>query len=671
MPIQILPDTLVARIAAGEVVERPASVVKELVENAIDAGSRDIKIECVEGGRRLIRISDDGSGIRADEVGLAFMHHATSKLRSMDDLSHITTLGFRGEALASVASVSAVTCNTRHADEPTGTLLRVDNGQIVSQERIGRTAGTTMTIERLFVRVPARLKFLKSAQTERGHIDAMVTRYALAYPAVRFTLVHDGRRAFQSLGNGNLRDVLIEVFGASAVEQMVPVGDFGFSNSDFRLPDASSQTTASNAESHDVDAQSAVLATVDEGNSPGADPQFKIKSLKSKIDVRGYAALPSLDHANRSKIMLFVNGRPVQDVKLSYAVIQAYHTLLMVGRFPMAVIMVQLPPEDVDVNVHPAKAEVRFRDADAAFSAVQRAVRRTLLDHLPVPEPPSVFVDKRMESGDGRLENRDLRLGTGDSQTPVINPQSPIPNPQSPLSGTETWDKVGIARNAPPEQAIVDRQASNANPAANPQSPIPSLKSPHLPALRILGQLAASYVIAEGPEGLYLIDQHAAHERVMYERMMAARELGGVSSQALLDPAPVDVTADSAHLLLGDLGALHGLGFEIDHFGGNTFLVRAVPAEMVQDDIAAALREIVADLETGDAPLGKDIEARVVRRVCKRMAIKAGRVLSYAEMAALVRDLEACDSPRTCPHGRPTMIQIGVAQLEREFGRLG
>ena len=225
MPIQILPDTLVARIAAGEVVERPASVVKELVENAIDAGSRDIKIECAEGGRRLIRISDDGSGIRTDEVTLAFMHHATSKLRSVDDLSHIMTLGFRGEALASVASVSSVTCSTRHVDEPTGTLIRVDNGQIINQERIGRTPGTTMTIEHLFARVPARLKFLKSNQTERGHIDAMVTRYALAYPGVRFTLTHDNRRAFQSLGNGNLRDVLIEVFGASAVEQMIPVGE--------------------------------------------------------------------------------------------------------------------------------------------------------------------------------------------------------------------------------------------------------------------------------------------------------------------------------------------------------------------------------------------------------------------------------------------------------------
>jgi DNA mismatch repair protein MutL len=657
MPIQILPDTLVARIAAGEVVERPASVVKELVENAIDAGSRDIKIECAEGGRRLIRISDDGSGIRADEVTLAFMHHATSKLRSVDDLSHIMTLGFRGEALASVASVSSVTCTTRHLDEPTGTLIRVDNGQIINQERIGRTPGTTMTIEHLFARVPARLKFLKSNQTERGHIDAMVTRYALAYPGVRFTLTHDNRRAFQSLGNGNLRDVLIEVFGASAVEQMIPVGDFGFSNADFGLPNS------------DSDAQPQVEPPLpvegDESQALAENPKSKIDNPKSSIVVHGYAALPTMDHANRTKIILFVNGRPVQDAKLSYAVIQAYHTLLMTGRFPIAVIMVQVPSEDVDVNVHPAKAEVRFRDAEAVFSAIQRAVRRALLDHLPVPEPPSVFVDRRLEIGD-------LGLGIGDSQTSPSSPQSPISNYQSPsahlqspLSGSETWDRVGIARNAPPQSPTSSLESPD-----NRQSSIVNRQS-QIPALRILGQLAASYVIAEGPEGLYLIDQHAAHERIMYERMMAAREMGATASQALLDPTPVDVPAESAHLLEGDLPALHELGFEIDHFGGNTFLVRAVPAEMIQDDIAAALREIVADLEMGDAPLAKDIEARVVRRVCKRMAIKAGRVLTYAEMAALVRDLEACHSPRTCPHGRPTMIQIGVAQLEREFGRLG
>lgn len=622
MPIQILPDALVARIAAGEVVERPASVVKELVENAIDAGATDIRIECAEGGKRLIRVTDNGSGIPAAEAALAFEHHATSKLASAEDLTEIHTLGFRGEALASIASVSQVTCITRHADEASGTLLRFDGGRLITQERIGRTPGTTMTVEHLFARVPARLKFLKSTQTERGHIDGIVTRYALAYPHIRFTLAHDGRVSFQTLGTGNLRDVLVEVYGADAAAQMVEVGDAG------QIGDRRVEIEA-------------------------------LSTLHSPISVYGYASLPTLDHANRSKITLFVNGRPVQDAKLSYAVVQAYHTLLMTGRYPVAVIMVRVPPAEVDVNVHPAKAEVRFRDADAVFSAVQRAVRRALLDNIAPPEAPTMLSGWPMQHEGSSAPASNVSQATG-----VVERTT-----QPPLTGSEAWARVGIAK----QTGAFGSQTSPTLPA--PPQPLPSTTTQptarNLPALRILGQLAESYILAEGPEGLYLIDQHAAHERVLWERLLAQHELGSLPSQHLLDPAPVSIPAESAALLEGQLDVLRDLGFEIEPFGGNTFLVRAVPALMIQDDIAAALREIVADLEMGDAVLRKDLEARVLRRVCKRMAIKAGRVLSFAEMQALVRDLEACESPRTCPHGRPTMIYVGLKQIEKEFGRLG
>lgn len=602
MPIQILPDALIVRIAAGEVVERPASVVKELIENAIDAGATDIRVECAEGGKRLIRVTDNGSGIPAAEVALAFAHHATSKLASAEDLAQIRTLGFRGEALASIAAVGQVTCITRHADEASGTLLRLDGGRPVTHERIGRPPGTTMTVEHLFAHVPARLKFLKSTQTERAHIDGVVMRYAMAYPHIRFALTHDGRVSFQSSGNGNLRDVLVEIYGPDAAAQMIEVGE--------------------------------------------------ISDLQSPISVYGYAALPTLDHANRSKITLFVNGRPVQDARLSHAVVQAYHTLLMTGRYPVAVIMVRVSPEDVDVNVHPAKAEVRFRDADAAFSAVQRAVRRALLEKLAPPEPPAMLstwpAPARSPEG----------VPAADRTTDAAQP---------PLAGSEAWARVGIAR----QIGALDRHTAAIPPLAA-QSPLPDQAAGrNLPALRILGQLAESYILAEGPEGLYLIDQHAAHERVLWERLLAQHELGALPSQHLLDPVPVTVPAESASLLEGHLEMLRALGFEIEPFGSNTFLVRAVPALMIQDDIAAALREIVADLEMGEPVLRKDVEARVLRRVCKRMAIKAGRVLSFAEMQALVRDLEACESPRTCPHGRPTMIYVGLKQIEKEFGRLG
>ncbi len=633
MPIQILSETLVARIAAGEVVERPASVIKEMMENAIDAGAHDIRIECSEGGRRLIRVTDDGSGIHKSEAVLAFAHHATSKLQSVDDLSHIMTLGFRGEALASIASVSTLTCSTRHVDETVGTLVRIDNGKFISEESIGRNPGTTMTVEHLFARVPARLKFLKSTQTERGHIDGIVTRYALAYPHIRFTLHHDGRRTFQSLGTGNMRDVLIEIYGASSVEQMIPVGE-------------------------------------------------EKTGVMGGMSVHGYTALPALDHGNRNKITLFVNGRPVQDVKLAYAVVRAYHTLLMTGRYPIAVIMLQVAPEEVDVNVHPAKAEVRFRDAESAFSAVMRAVRTALLEHLPAPEPPSVFSlptgvpsHPSGTTGDSSSGMTELLSGTA-TEAGAVNGGNPMlrawTGQQPTLSGAEAWERIGIARHVAPDATGPSTSDQPSYSDAEPSTlPVKPTMRAQLPALRILGQLATSFIIAEGPEGLYLIDQHAAHERIMYEKMMTARELGAATSQRLLDPVPVDIPADSAYQLHGNLDLLREIGFDIDHFGANTFLVRSVPAVMAQDDITAAIREIVADLEMGDAPLHKDMEARIVRRVCKRMSIKAGRVLAYSEMQALVRDLEACDSPRTCPHGRPTMIQIGVTQLERAFGRVG
>ena len=642
MPIQILPESVVSRIAAGEVIERPASAVKEMVENAIDAGATEIKVECLEGGRRMIRITDNGYGIHTDEVALAFAHHATSKLTSAEDLEHINTLGFRGEALASIASVSIVTCVSRHKDETTGTMMRIDNSRVITHERIGRNPGSTMTIEHLFARMPARLKFLKSNQTERGHIDGVITRYAMAYPHIRFTLLQDGKVIVQSTGNGSLRDVLIEVLGGQDVEKMI----------------------ALNVEPTTVGAED--------------------DASRSAITVRGFVGLPTLDHNSRSRITLFVNGRPVQDIKLASAVVQAYHTLLMVGRYPVAVIMVQVPSEDVDVNAHPAKAEVRFRDANAVFSAIQRAVRTTLLAHLAPPEAPVSI--KGIENWGLAISDEVSHDAPVTSTTGNEAAHAPIIGHQPRLAGSETWERVGIARQAQvapdahPQPPISNPQSLIPNPQSpipNPQSSIPNsqapiLPKPQLPALRILGQLALAYIIAEGPEGLYLIDQHAAHERILFERMMTQHDLGTVVTQPLLDPVVVTIPTSSAYVLEENINVMYELGFEIDPFGGATFLVRGVPSMMIQDDIVAAVREIVAEMEAGEAePLRKEIEARVLRRVCKRMAVKAGRVLPLSEMQALVRDLEACQSPRTCPHGRPTMIQIGVGQLEKLFGRLG
>ncbi|MBU0703481.1 MAG: DNA mismatch repair protein MutL, partial [Chloroflexi bacterium] len=351
----------------------------------------------------------------------------------------------------------------------------------------------------------------------------------------------------------------------------------------------------------------------------------------SPIQVAGFASPPSLHRANRGYITLFVNGRWVQDVRLSYAIIQAYHTLLPGGRYPLAVAMVRLPPEEVDVNVHPAKYEVRFRDGDAVFRAVQKAVRRTLLERSPVPiaaRPPTAWPVSPAQ----RQSERRERLA-------ALRPQSP-------------GEQLRF------EEKPTDVEGSLFVPSKD-----------RLPPLRVVGQLGATYVVAEGPEGMYLIDQHAAHERVLFERLLAERERAEAASQPLLEPQPVELSPEAAGLLEEHLETLASLGFQVEPFGGTTLLARALPVLVAQENPREVLEDIAAALLAGDAPLASRIEEAVARSVCKRAAVKAGQVMAPAEMEELIRALERCASPRTCPHGRPTMIHLSVEQLAREFGR--
>jgi len=599
MPIHLLPNALVSQIAAGEVVERPASVVKELVENALDAGATDIRIEVTQGGRKLIRVGDNGAGISAAEVELAFTRHATSKIASADDLSRIATLGFRGEALASIAAVAHVTCVTRARGEDAGTQLRVGGDRVSEHKGIGAPPGTLITVEDLFHSVPARLKFLKADTTERRHIDGLVTRYALAYPAVRFRLTHDGRTTLETSGSGKLMDVLIAAYGLQVAQEMLAV-----------------------------------------------EPR-----PEGSISVSGYVSSPSLSRANRNDLTLFVNGRWIQDRNLTYAVVQAYHSMLMVGRYPLCFLRVDVPPEDVDVNVHPAKAEVRFRNPDEVFRAVQRAVRAILVEHAPVPNvslSSSQSETAWPTPGDaGRLERlRNLGATTSVPQVEQIS---------LPASTTPLYPESATVRPSTQEYPIPDTESRTSNL--------------QLPALRVLGQVGTTYIVAEGPEGMYLIDQHAAHERVLYEKFMAERQRHSLAIQNFLEPHPVEVPIESADLLIEHLDVLSSIGLALEPFGGTTFLLRSVPAVVAREDPQSVINDIVAEIDAGDTPMEASEEARLILRVCKRAAIKAGQTLAMTEMQELIRQLETCTSPRTCPHGRPTMIHLSADQLAREFGR--
>jgi len=579
MPIRILPDHIASQIAAGEVIERPASVVKELVENALDAKSNAITIEIRGAGKRLIGLTDNGVGIPQTELGLAVSRHATSKLARAEDLFRIETLGFRGEALASIGSVSRMTVESRTVDAETGARLRVEGGKMDRLEETGMPPGTRVTVQDLFYNVPARLKFLKTDNTERRHIEALVTRYALAYPDVRWQLVVDGKPSLSTSGNGDRREVLSSLYGVDIAKQMLSL-------------------------------------------------EFK----EEEYHIHGFISPISLTRSNRREITIFVNGRWVKDTSVTAAILKAYHTLLMVGRFPIAVLFLNLPPEAVDVNVHPAKAEVRFREGDLVFTRVQRSVRRALLAYSPVPDlrPKQLWGSQQSQAGDS--PDAAWRLSAGIKTGGELMEGSDQP-------------RIHIHTGAMDEDK--------------------------LPLLRLVGQVAATYLIAEGPDGLYLIDQHAAHERVLFEQLMAQQSKKQVPAQSLLEPVNVVLPPEKARLLEEQLPVLDKLGFKVEPFGPNTYTVRAIPALIVGGDPEAALNVLVEDFEEDESPLASAIEARVTARICKRMAVKGGQTLSPEEQAALLRNLESCQSPRTCPHGRPTMIHLSADLLERQFGRRG
>ncbi len=616
MPIRVLAPEVANQIAAGEVVERPASAVKELVENSLDSGATAVRVEVREGGRSLIRVQDDGCGIPADEASIAFLRHATSKISSTDDLSHITTLGFRGEALASIASVAQVTVLTRTAVAEAGTLIRLLEGREVEHTLAGAPPGTTITVEHLFANVPARLKFLKQPATEAAHIQQVVTRYALAYPERRFSLLSDGKLLFQSTGTGKLVDVFARVYGLEMAKQVIEVG-------------------------------------------AGAGEEM---NGRTGPGVSGYVGVPSLHRGNRGLITLFVNRRWFQDASTAYAVVQAYHTLLPVGRYPVAVIFLEIDPGDVDVNVHPTKAEVRFRDPHVIFSAVQRAVRRALVEYAPIPHAdtsatgtPGVWSHETGSAafpGDGGwAERRDALLAAGRGG------QVPMPlRHEDEREASEDW--TGAVPASATDASIV------------PPSPQAD-RTPLMPILRVVGQVAATYIVAEGPDGMYLVDQHAAHERVLYEQMLADFAANRLAVQPLLEPLVVDLSPEHAAVVAEELETLAQLGLALEPFGGASYLLRSVPAILARDggQPERAIIEILDGLAQRDDVVETTHEARLITHICKRAAIKGNTPMSMSEMQELVRRLEACRSPRTCPHGRPTMIYMSAANLAKQFGR--
>ncbi|HJP27938.1 MAG TPA: DNA mismatch repair endonuclease MutL [Dehalococcoidia bacterium] len=594
MPIQVLSDDLASRIAAGEVIERPASVVKELLENSLDAGSTRIDVNILGGGAQLISVVDNGQGIPADELAAAFERFATSKIDESSDLIAIETLGFRGEALPSIASVARVEAVSKHADSSVGAKYLVDFGKANTVEPAGAPQGTRIEVAGLFKNVPARLKFLGSAGRELSQIQSMLSSLALVYPQVAFSLNADGRERVRTIGSGKHVDAVSGIYGATIAEQMLEL-------------------------------------------EPDDAAAFAVDGLVSS---------PSLNRSNRTYVTISVNGRWIQSRRLSYAIEQAYHGFLPDRRFPIAIARITAPLGDVDANVHPAKAEVRFLRENLVYSVVQRAVRGVLSASAPVHG-----------LGFGRV-SESIGLLRAPSRSEGSSSVTP-----STSTGFSQWpDPSAIVEQSRLPEAQTDVLAAG-GPTSTPKE--------ILPILRVIGQAHETYILAEGPEGVYLVDQHAAHERVMYERVQERFDKNVSESQPLLEPAPVDLAPGAMNMVHEHLEELNRVGWGVEEFGTNSLIVRSVPGALATrangDGTGQVFIRVLDELSEGGT--GETWRNRMLATIACHSSIRAGQVLSTDECKNLIRELEQTERPNTCPHGRPTIVQLNVNDLEREFKR--
>ena len=651
--IKLLSEQVANQIAAGEVVERPASVVKELVENSLDADAKKITVEIGAGGRSLIRVTDDGFGMSRDDALLCLERHATSKIVRAEDLSSIATMGFRGEAVPSIASVSRFTLTTRERenDSPEGTQILINGGTIAEVKAAGSAPGTSIEVRQLFFNLPARRKFLRTEETEAAHIQHYLTLAALAFPEVAFTFVKDGRNVWQlpAVKSGAatssridaLRERLRALLGD---EKLVPVN-----------------FTASLEENYKQEETEISFETALPENSP-------LATHHSSLRIWGLIGSPGVSRATRDGQFVFVNRRPVEYRGVNYALIEGYHNSLMKGRYPVCCLFLEIDPAAVDVNIHPAKREVKFHREFEIRKFVAQAVHDALLAFHVEPtriistaKTPSAPSELKFEpeTSVAALPNFPEKL-----KPPTATPPQILPTAQTPL-------KMGFApavQSAPAAKPADNLPETIPQSAIrNPQSPTPLLNVP----LRLVGVVGKLYVLLESDRGLVLLDQHAAHERILYEQMLNRLEQNGSTpSQKLLLPETIELPPRDAQFLREQLVALTRLGVGLSEFGERTFLLDALPPFVKVPDTRRFVFDLVDELRAAgrEVNLARLGEHTVAKTVC-RHAVKANDPLAGAELENLVEDLRRCAMPYTCPHGRPTLIEMNYRELEKKFGR--
>jgi DNA mismatch repair protein MutL len=644
--IRLLPEHVANQIAAGEVVERPASVVKELVENALDAGAKQVTVDVQAGGRSLIRVTDDGVGMSRDDALLCLERHATSKIRRAEDLAAIATLGFRGEALPSIASVCRMTLTTRERDSAAEAATRVviHGGRIAEVTAAGAPPGTCVEARQLFFNLPARRKFLRTEETEHAHIHHYLTLAALAHPEVAFTFTREGRAVWQ------LPAVRVQPHPAARLEALRERmrGLFGGESRWLSL---------------DFNTSIEPPAPADNELAPDGESE-----PAARLRVWGFIGAPGVSRATRDEQHLFVNRRPVENRGLNFALLEGYHTALMKGRYPVCCLFLEIAPSEVDVNIHPAKREVKFRSERAVCRIVTQAVRQALLDfHGPAGAPAADA---------GAIKPVAAPPAPAPREFPGFTPLTGAAPAQWPTRASAPPSTAPGAVTPPPVSPPTEppKPRPDVAPAAGPpRPPTPAEPTPllHVP-LRMVGVVGRLYVVLESDRGLVLMDQHAAHERILFEQMLQRLEEGRAPSQRLLLPETVELPVRDAHFLRENLPTLNRLGVGLSEFGERTFLLDALPPFVKAPDARRFVLELVDELkaagqEVNTLRLG---EQTIARTVC-RHAVKANDPLAGAELESLLHDLRRCVMPYTCPHGRPTLIEMNFRELERKFGRVG
>lgn len=607
--VKLLDNQTINKIAAGEVVEKPASIVKELVENSIDAGSTEITVEIEGGGINLIRISDNGNGIYKDDMDLAFLRHATSKIESHNDLNSINTLGFRGEALASIASISKVEMISRTKEENTGYRIYLEGGRIIEKQEAGAPFGTTITVKNVFYNTPARLKFLKSESREGIYITDLMQNLAFSHPEISFKYKSKGKMVFATKGDGDLKSVILSIYGREAASNLI-----------------------------------------------------EVKYNADLISISGFIGNSSISKSSRNYQSIFINGRYVKNKTTLAAVEQAYKSMLTINKFPLYVLHIYTNPEFIDVNVHPSKLEIKFQDEQLIFKSIYHCIRESLISISPIMETNNkdegkTFVDN-IHGEDLIQQKIEIKDDISSKKPQIID--------KNYSTKYDSLDDKPIS-NKQVRQFVIN-ESHTTNKSFNVDSTIIN-KTPKFAPLAVVGQVHFTYIVAEGADEMYLIDQHAAHERVYYESYINEFKNSSLQSQNLIVPIVVELTFDKKQLVLENLDFLKRMGYEIDDFGGNSIALRCVPMIYGTPDNRELFLEIIENMDIKTKELVDIIDKVIYTMACKS-AIKAGDKLNYSEMIELIEKLRYCDNPYTCPHGRPTIIKMSYTELEKKFKRI-